>query len=235
MVSSNTGPFHKQLFFTNSEFENICKEALKSVDLYPDYPQPIRIDRFIEKKFGCYPVFEGLEEGILGFTEFGEKGVESIVVSKTLDDENDDVTRRRLNTTLAHEAGHGLLHTHLFLFRDNTLNIFNNDDVEQTKVLCRNDAISGISEKTSRKYDGRWWEFQANKAMSMLLLPKDLVTDSLRSLLDKRGIMEIPVLPQEKRRDAISLISDTFDVNPIVGRIRLDELFPNEKNQQLTL
>jgi hypothetical protein len=65
---------------------------------------------------------------------------------------------------LAHEAGHGLLHAYLFVLGETPLNLFDRDSQVDHKILCRD--VQG-EERNSRAYDGRWWEFQANRAMGV--------------------------------------------------------------------
>ena len=72
--------------------------------------KPIRVDRFIEKRYRIVPQYEDILDGILGFTRFGAKGPEEVVVSRSLSEEGSRVAERRMNSTLAHEAGHMLLH-----------------------------------------------------------------------------------------------------------------------------
>src|SRR5260370_40233565 len=112
---SKSGPFTEQPSYEPAEVESICLDELQKVNLYPASPSPIRIDRFVEKRFGIVPTYEDLPSGLLGFTRFGSKGVEEIVVAKALDDEGTHPAERRLMTTLAHEGGHGQLHAHLFV------------------------------------------------------------------------------------------------------------------------
>ncbi len=81
----------------------------------------------------------------------------------------------------------------------------------------------------------RWWEFQANLAMGALLLPKPLVAEALKTTLTIQGTFRQPSLPSQHREDAVRLLADVFDVNPIVARIRLEALYPSAANQQLTL
>src|SRR5260221_6461200 len=107
-----SGPFQERPYYEPHEIERICEDALHQVDLFPSSPGPIRIDRFIEKRFDVTPVYEDLDKGILGFTEFGPKGVQLVVVARALDEEGTKAAERRLRTTLAHEARHGLLHDH---------------------------------------------------------------------------------------------------------------------------
>ena len=45
----------------------------------------------------------------------------------------------------------------------------------------------------------------------------------------------MPILPAHQRESAIRLLADTFDVNPVVARLRLDVLLPAAAEEQLTL
>jgi hypothetical protein len=142
---SKAGPFAEQPFYEPFEIESICVDELQKLNLYPSDPAPIRIDRFIEKRFGVAPTYEDLPHGLLGFTLFGEKGVEKIVVAKSLDDEGTRPAERRLRTTLAHEAGHGLLHAHLFVLGSRPDSLFGDGLAHDAqKILCREGGVSGI-------------------------------------------------------------------------------------------
>ena len=71
--------------------------------------------------------------------------------------------------------------------------------------------------------------------MGALLLPQSLVEDALETLLEIRGLLGARVLPAAKRDSAMRLIAETFDVNPIVAKFRLEALYPPSAEQQLTL
>jgi len=204
------------------------------VDLYPAEPQPVRIERFIEKRFGVSPVYEDMPDGVLGFTKFGAKGVEKIAVSSALAGTGDKVSERRLNTTFAHEAGHGLLHAHLFALGMDPASLFDGSvDPKSPKILCRPDGVAGGEKRTY--YDGRWWEFQANQTIGALLLPKPLVDKCLDPLFVAVGTFGLRMLKPQDRGNAIQLVSKVFDVNPVVARIRVDQMYPEKNEAQLTL
>jgi hypothetical protein len=231
---AKTGPFTEQPFYKPSEIEAICTDELQKLNLYPSDPAPIRIDRFVEKRFGVRPVYEDLPNGLLGFTRFGAKGVEEIVVAKVLDDEGTTPSERRLRSTLAHEGGHGLLHAHLFAFGTRPDPLFGDGlATDAPKILCRDGGVTGVA-TAKKKLPYRWWEFQANQAMAALLLPKGLLEKAVTSMLVPRGAFGVSILPEDSRERAARLVADTFDVNPIVARIRLDALFPATAGQ-LTL
>jgi hypothetical protein len=231
---SNSGPLLKKPFYGSPELESICVEALRSVELFPASPAPVRIDRFIEKRFKVQPTYAPLPPGVLGFTRFGANGVQEIVVSQALDEEGTTSADRRVRTTLAHEGGHGLLHRHLFTFGVRPDSLFSGElDPNAPKILCRDDVQTGGNAATKPPY--RWWEYQANQAMGALLLPQSLVEDALETLLEIRGLLGARVLPAAKRDSAMRLIAETFDVNPIVARYRMEMLYPSSAERQLTL
>lgn len=219
-VPTPSGPYPFQLYFDDlGEIDEICLEALKSQSLLPSKPAPIRIERFVEKQFRTPLRYEDLGPDNLGCTIFNSSGaVEAILVSRSLEEQNTTPARRRVRSTVAHEAGHGLLHGPIFI-GDN----FPDRGENQRRILCRSEDILV---ETQRSYRGRWWEFQANQAIGSLLLPRLLVN----AFLDQSGI-EVGSsgsrsLTPAKRESLAKKAAVTFDVNPIVARIRLDSLFP---------
>lgn len=230
-IRSKSGPFAERPHFDLREIERICANELRAAGLYPTTPQAIRIERFIEKRFGVSPAYETLPEGVLGFTRFGPKGVEAIIVAKRLDDNNSKATERRLRTTLAHEGGHGLLHAHLFPHGEKPETLFDDGDTAP-RILCR-EVLEGPRLKAG--YNGRWWEFQANRAIGGLLMPRPLVEKTLDEFCVEAGMLGGRIIPTEKKDLAVQALSTTFDVNPAVARIRLEEMFPARNDGQMHL
>jgi len=199
----------------------------------PNKPGPISIDRFIEKHFQVRIIFEKLPSGILGYTEFGPKGVVAVHVAEPAD--CTPAAERRVSSTLAHEGGHGLMHAHLFALGDDHKTLFGSDpDVSATKVLCRDGETELARPKGQRTYDGRWWEFQANRAIGALLLPQSLFLSFMEAFTERRGTFGAPFLPDQRRTEAIRAAAETFDVNPAAAKVRVDMFFP-AGSQQLTL
>jgi hypothetical protein len=231
-LRSGRGPFLQRPYFKPAEIEEMCATALRDAELYPASPAPVRIERFIEKRFRVTPRYETLSEGVLGFTKFGPSGVEAIVIATKLDDATAGKSNeRRLRTTMAHEAGHGLMHAHLFCLGTKPKTLFGDDD-ETPEIMCRDVAGEGSA---PRGYDGRWWEFQANKAIGALLMPRRLVEQAVQGFIVEAGNLGHRVIRPADRERAIRGLSDTFDVNPIVARIRLDDVFPPKNDAQLLL
>jgi hypothetical protein len=233
--TSKEGPFMERPYYSADDIEKMCLDELRKVGLYPSSPSPVRIDRFIEKRFKIDPRYEALPAGILGYTKFGSRGVEEIAVSKELEEDNTKTSARRVKTTLAHEAGHGLLHMHLFALGQQTKSMFGDSlDESGSKILCRNDAIEGAQTGKRTGYDGKWWEYQANLAMGALLVPRALAMKAMEPFLVEEGLMRMKTLDQTRREEAITSLAEIFEVNPVVVRIRIDQIFSGAKTNQLT-
>jgi hypothetical protein len=228
-LRARKGPFVEQPFYALDEIDRLCSEELQAVDLYPKTPGPVRIERFIEKRFGVTPVYEDLDARILGFTRFGREGVQEVVISKTLASSDTVGAIRCLSSTLAHEAGHILLHGYLFAV-SGTSSLFENSK-EPAKIMCRD--INGTSPK--RAYDGCWWEYQANRAIGGLLLPRALALRCIVDLLERQGGLGLGVLASTRREETVQRLARVFEVNPVVARIRLGDLYPSAGASQLTL
>lgn len=186
-VRSNPGGCFKQvLFFKPREIDEMCERALASSDLLPAGPSPVRIDRFIEKHFGCMVMYEDVMDGVLGCTLFEKNGaVKAVAVSPGLDDGTVSGPRR-VRSTLAHEGGHCLMHPMLFVEAEAQMSFagtHENLDFEERRILCRQGDIAAMG----KRYDGRWWEYQANRAIGGFLLPRKLVAEHVGPLLSISG------------------------------------------------
>lgn len=226
---SNKGPFKERPYFSDSDIENICMDELRAVDLYPDSPQPIRIDRFIEKRFKVVPSYDDLGDGILGLTKFGRYGVKEVIVSTALEEAGTVAAERRIRSTLAHEGGHGIFHSRLFATANMEALFADMADPSAPKILCRDEGESVT------RYKGQWWEYQANRAIGALLLPKPLLEKALEGFLVVTGMLGFKTFDQTKRDEAVLFLADVFDVNQAVARIRLEQLYSVKESTQLTL
>jgi hypothetical protein len=230
---TSAGPFSERPHFEPAEIDRTCVEQLRKVGLYPSAPEPIRIDRFIEKRFGIVPSYDDLPDGVLGFTEFSEKGVKAIVISRALADEDGKPAERRVRSTLAHEAGHGFLHAHLFAMAQPKTNLFERDACQGRQILCR--EVLGSPQQAAVRPKSTWSEFQANRTIGGLLLPRGLVAAALKPMMVSSGGLGGTILEPEKFSDAAALLSEIFDVNPVVAQYRLEDLYRLEKNGQMML
>jgi hypothetical protein len=219
-VPASKGPFPTRPYYTDDDIEQLCSNALAETNLLLSKPGRTRIDRLIDKKFRVPIIFESLDKGVLGFTEFGPKGVEAIHIADPPGElfvEED----RRTNSTIAHEAGHCLMHAHLFIEYFANNNLFEDDpDVTQRRILCR---VGRPNVRTKQQtYDGRWWEFQANRAIGALLMPKQLFLTFMQPYLERSGTLMVSRLPNNVKEEAIKMAAHVFDVNPAVARVRMN-------------
>lgn len=224
-VRSNGGPHKDRPFYETHEIERMCIDELSKYGYLPNEPSPIRIDRFIEKRLGITPAYEDIPANILGFTKFGKGGVEAIVISRSIQDDGTQSSERRVRTTLAHEAGHALLHAHLFLKPTRQMKVlFDEEHTDLTKVLCRD--MVGSSTDSYAGYQGAWWEYQANAAMGSLLLPETLFRVAASPYFESTGLLDGKAIITEGRRGELErALADIFDVNPVVVHHRVQEVF----------
>ena len=216
------GPYPLRLQYEISEIDDICQDALKACGLLPAEPQSIKVDRFLEKYFEVRVLYEDMEDEIMGCTISDRKGrVTGFIISSRIEDDGSKSGERRARSTLAHEGGHGLLHPKLFI-EDQTMPLFGETDKALPRFLCRKSDIAPAA--GTPRYDGKWWEWQANRAIGGLLLPRRLVRKAVSDLLQSGALG--PILPESERSVAERILAEVFDVNPAVARIRLHEMFP---------
>lgn len=225
------GPFPLRLHYEAREIDDICLDALRKAGLLPMEPEAIKIDLFLEKYFEVPVLYEDLGKSVMGSTVFNSRGaVTGFTVAPWIEEDGTAAADRRVRSTLAHEGGHGLLHPRLFII-EQTGDLFGEVRESPKSFLCRGTDISPTAGATPQKYDGQWWEWQANRAIGGLLLPKPLVRKFLSKMLTTAA--GVPTLPDAKRGLAEREVSMIFDVNPVVARIRLQELFPRENQPGL--
>jgi hypothetical protein len=227
------GPFPLRLLYETREIDDICLDALKQAKLLPAEPAPIKIDLFLGKYFGVVVDYRDLGEGIMGSTVFNSIGaVTGFIIAPWIEEEGTPTAERRVRSTLAHEGGHGLLHPKLFI-ADQTADLFgsNSKDHRPRNFLCRSTDISPGATAAIPRYDGLWWEWQANRAIGGLLLPRPIVRKLVAPYLKETAFGQ--TLLESKRSEVEKAVADIFDVNPVVARIRLREMFPKENQPSL--
>ena len=218
------GPYPFALYYEPGEIERICESALRGNNLLPSTPQPVRIERFIEKQFPLSTTYyEDIDAGILGGIGFRPDGeVEAVFVSKALADNPGAVAQRRVRATFAHEAGHGLLHGCLFI-DDGQLDLLTSDTNTERRFRCREEDVASASRCVQTQ---KWWEVQANRAISGLLLPRNLVQMIVRPFGREADLFGGLTLIEARREAAVREVAECFDVNPVVARIGLERMFP---------
>ena len=228
---SNEGPYPVRLVYAPAEIDDICESALRQARLLPKAPEEIKVDLFLERFFEVVVSYEDLDEGVLGSTIFNSYGaVTGFLISAKIEVDGTGAGERRARSTLAHEGGHGLLHPQLFMEDTRTGELFGRPKPKENipgRFLCRKSDIGAAS---GTAYDGRWWEWQANRAIGGLLLPRKLVSTVAAELTSdgKFG----PILEEAKRPILERKVAEIFNVNPAVARIRIAEMLPPPDSQK---
>jgi hypothetical protein len=235
---ATSGPFEYVLRFSHEEIDQMCLEALEKAGCLPTSPEPIRIDRFIEKHFTANIIYEDLGLGVLGYTAFEKDGrISAVGINSRLEDGR-EASERRLRSTLAHEGGHCLLHPCIFMQTESQVHFDTSGSVnvslKDRRFLCRpGDIDPAAASRPTRPYEGLWWEWQANRAIGGFLLPKNLVLIALAPFVNRALVTGSPSLPASAREAASRSLAGIFEVNPVVARIRISEMFPDVTGRQM--
>jgi len=231
--NDTSSPWQKRIWFEEHEFDAMMDEARsKAGTVTFSEGAGIDVEAVLQGAFKIVPDFVDLDPGVLGRTAFHRDGHCEIQISRTLAEaaDGDLVARRRLRSTIAHEAGHVVQHAHLHVTDTGTLSLFEEPAREAPKVLCRQETVESFKGGAAG-YDGEWWEYQANRGMASLLLPRREVMNYLLALLSARGFETIrEAMKSGKTEEIVREIMRIFDVNMPVVVFRLQELGSLPKN-----
>lgn len=219
-------PWKKRIRFEDREFARMMDDLRERACQFTHEPgRGIDIDLVLLKGLGIEPDYVPLPDGVMGRTLFRADGSASVEVSRELLElaEQDSVQRRRLRSTLAHECGHVACHSLLHLKDIETGDLFpaagNSVTAEVPSVLCRQIAVDQPG------YQGEWWEYQANRCMAELLLPRRLFEKELATALNACSYSSIEDAARERDSGAITTaLADEFDVSLTMVIYRLQEL-----------
>lgn len=216
-------PWGVRVYFEPREFEAMMADLFLRVDgeVFQS-GSGVDVDWVLLKGLGLEADYIELPNGVLGRTLFRRDGVAKIEIARDLAEsaETDQLARRRLRTTLAHEAGHVACHQQLFVQDTETLSLFGAQNTAQEKpaILCRETSVDA-------GYRGEWWEYQANQCMAALLLPKHLFIPQVKQALDAHGVGSfVEALRGGYDESVIRMLANVFDVSWQAALLRLQEL-----------
>lgn len=222
-----SSPWGKQLRFNETEFESMMDEMRfrAGSDLF-SVGKGIDVDLVLLKSISAEADYVDLPVGILGRTIFAPNGQVRIEVSRDLSDqaESDRVARRRLRATLAHECGHVACHTCLFIQDTETYSLFQSGEVAtagtpRPPIMCRPEGVGRVG------YKGEWWEYQANRCMAALLLPKRMISQSVRLRFEGGGFKSgTDCVARGYGEILVREISTEYDVSQTAVLFRLQSL-----------
>lgn len=217
-----------RIWFEKSEIEQMMEAELRRAKLMPTEADPVvKLETFVERYLkAVLDQYADLEPAVLGVTEFFEGRPPRISLNKDLtgsaldEDESPPGVLGRWRATLAHEAGHVLLHRSLFEFAVGNMNLFDrtpNDDgrVRQLQRCLKRDV--------GHTGGGDWREIQANQAMAALLMPKSL----FQRLARKQMELAFPghdKIPSGGEEPIVARLAPALEVSKQAARIRLATL-----------
>jgi hypothetical protein len=172
-----------------------------------------------------------LPQGVLGRTTFYPDGKLKVEISSQLSGEAEHATvsRRRLRSTVAHECSHIGFHRYLYALNDGP-GLFP-ELRRDPSVLCYTPTIDNPQQRASD-----WWEYQANRGMAALLLPKVLFVEHVNGALKKLGVGSVEEAIRRGCSEALlDELMQTFDVNRPMVFYRLQQygFIPNTEQGRL--
>ncbi|HWX25227.1 MAG TPA: ImmA/IrrE family metallo-endopeptidase [Vicinamibacteria bacterium] len=209
-------PWGVRLWFEDAEFDQIMDGVRRRAGEVYAEGRGVDVEEVLMKVYGIDPDYLELPRGVLGRTVFCANGVVDVHLSRGLSEraEKSRVARQRLRSTMGHECGHVALH------RDLQLGAPGVAPTEAPAILCRASAF-----KTESRRAGQWWEYQANRAMASLLMPRDLTNGALSRILRARGDESLEkALEVERGADVLKELSRIFDVSFEMALYRLGDL-----------
>lgn len=215
-LRDRTGRMPYRLWYEADEIDSIMQDEFEGAGSPVLGGLAVDVDAFIENHIGIVPDFVELEQGVQGATEFFTDGRVRMKIAADLAAraQHEKAAERLLRTTLAHEAAHVLLHRILFLRESESL--FGGASSRQE--LCRDVRDVGIA------YTGEWWEWQANRGMGALLLPRAGVVEEVRRLREEFGALQFDRVVDDVAR--------AFAVSKVAARYRLEQLGAADKPGQ---
>ncbi|MCL4808155.1 MAG: hypothetical protein KJ062_10250 [Thermoanaerobaculia bacterium] len=210
-------PRHRPVpYLGAAKIDAICAALLRQTGDMPEEPGRIPVDLFIEKHFAFSVDFEEVRNP--GLTQFDvETGRPvRIVVQRALAEDVRISKQRRVQTMMAHEAGHAILHGHLH----RTASI-KRQELESPNAYCSLRARWLSPACGACGVPGCFCEAQANAAIGGFLLPWSLFARARQIFEEEWARVAPPNAGGLECDDFVDRsLADLFDVNPIVIRRR---------------
>jgi hypothetical protein len=205
-----------RVYYEEADIDSMMEdELLRAGRRHKDRGTPVDVDAFIENHLHISPEYVTLPDGVQGASQFSPNGKVAMKICAELSEKaaaGEPGSNHLIRTTLAHEAAHVLMHRQLFLKQSESL--FGGEASNQT--LCRDvRPVSG--------YTGEWWEWQANRGMGALLLPRREVLPFVNSHMTARD------------DSVVREVAERFEVSTQVVQYRFVQLGAPANTAQMTM
>jgi len=214
-------------YIPEDQIEKLIEDELERSGLKPPILNPVlNLAQFIERHLmTTLDEYAELPQEVMGEVcfEFNKKPHISINRDLTENADNGDSlgVLGRLRATIAHEAGHVILHKSLFSFDEKDQVSLFSGDLEKD-VRCFHRCLKRDLHRTSGSIERV--EIQANIAMAALLMPKSLFIPLAKPLL-KNAQRHGASHPNCKQADdMVHKLAQEFRVSHQAARIRLQKL-----------
>lgn len=213
-----------RLWYSDAEIERRALRCLEAAG-QPSGPEPVvDIEFVIEEQLRTrLDQYAALPPEVLGVTDFvsGERPL--VRVNAELSRRARDIespahsTVGRWRATLAHEAGHIILHAVLFDVPASQAGLFDADGTEvaaPAPVRCLERSIAG-------RGPSDWREVQANRCMAALLMPRPLFSRHAQAAAAAEGLAVPTPVDSPAAGRLVSRLAEQFQVSREAARIRL--------------
>jgi Zn-dependent peptidase ImmA (M78 family) len=233
------GIFYSRPYYSTNCMEEMSAEALAKAGIADDEPSEIPIEDVLEDCMGIAAEYSPLPADVMGCATFYPEGLAMVEIHENLSATGDDLTLdRRRRATIAHELGHGLAHTHLYVQRfafDREQADYDPSLLQRAHIACRTSDIREVGNKPAGGSSYSWIEWQANYLMGALIVPRRALLRHLEVWTGPQNGVCSPRLPASARAEAQESVAETFHVSRQLAGIRLDGLFPEQTDDQLDL
>ncbi len=213
-----------RLWYSDAEIELRALRCLEAAG-QPSGPEPVvDIEFIIEEQLRArLDQYAALPPEVLGVTDFvsGERPLVRISAELSLSacdvESPAPSTLGRWRATLAHEAGHVILHAVLFDAPASQAGLFAADRTEVAApepVRCLERSIVG-------RGPSDWREVQANRCMAALLMPRPLFSRHAQTAAAAEGLVVPAPVDSPAARRLVSRLAEQFQVSREAARIRL--------------
>jgi hypothetical protein len=216
--------------YSRQDIESIATTELRKHKCLPDSPGEVPLEEFLMARHdGLTAQNAPFGPDIMGLADLLDPAHPAIFIATHVM----DGPEHRYRSTLAHEVGHVLLHSHLYLEKEfeETLARYRSGDATNRTITCFH---RDVQEAAGGRYNPgdpfAHLEFQANVCMAALLTPRSLVKKCVFNWTSNRplrgGGFET-VFDEARRREAVTCLSTTFNVSPTLASFRLQEFYPS--------